>query len=104
MVNLFHRLTHQHEVHDLCKEVHCHYHGRDEPGSGWQICLECGHLFATADDLVREFRKMIWDGIKFDGIRWRSDGMNVSTWHQLKVMWKVKASSILFCPFCAHDF
>lgn len=104
MVNLFHRISSMHAVTEHCKEVHCHFHERDEPGSGWQICGECGHLFQTADDLVREFRKMIWAGIKFDGIRWRSDGFSVSTWSQLKTMWKVKASSITFCPFCAHDW
>lgn len=36
-----------HEPTDRCVNLHCCRHNVDEPGDGYIVCGECGHLFPT---------------------------------------------------------
>lgn len=83
----------QHEVTAACQEDHCHSCQVDEPGTGYILCGECGHLYRTARDLRRAYRRIVWEF-------WRED-------HHWRTLWKiltVRASRIYFCQECIHDF
>ena len=39
--------------------LHCHVHDRDEAAVGFRYCLECGHMFATAAELVAAHNEVL---------------------------------------------
>lgn len=84
----------QHEPTDACLGIHCHWHGVDEPGTGYIGCPECGHLYRTAGELRRAYRRQVLSMPRYDVPRWRI------RWAALTV----RASRIGFCQECIHDF
>lgn len=88
------RTQEQHEPSFLCVDYHCYSHGVDEPGEGYIGCYECGHLYRTARDLRRAYRRQVMRGPMFGMSKWRC------RWRALTV----RASKIYFCQECIHDF
>lgn len=75
------RRTVPHAPSAECATEHCHYHHIDEPGEGaYLVCLECGHVYATADDLLAAYRE---------------------AWEPAPT---VNADDAHTCPLCAHSF
>lgn len=75
-------------------ETWCHIHFRAEEDDGaYQVCIECGHVFPTARDLRRDFRKMVWQYAKVTPL-----------WSMLWLLISVRASKLASCPHCTHDF
>jgi hypothetical protein len=75
----------------------------DEPGRGYQICLECGHLYKTKRDLRRRHRHTMRELLRGDP-PWLPDPRWTS---RLQYWWRMlflRADKIYSCPFCAHDF
>ena len=83
----------QHEPSDVCISVHCHWHNVDEPGTGYIGCGECGHLYRTACELRRAYRREVLRPSFGVPLRWR-------LWRVLTI----RASRISFCQECIHDF
>lgn len=78
-----------------CLPVHCHVHHVDEPDAGaYRVCGECGHVYATARDLRRAYRRAVLRHIPGGVRRWR-------LWWRAAT---VRASRVSFCQHCAHDF
>lgn len=68
-----------------CEAVHCHSHHEDEPvGAAALVCGECGHGFATDDELV-------------DAARAKHAEVGLTD------MVPTTADEVLTCPFCSHD-
>jgi hypothetical protein len=98
--------TEPHEVTDACFTFHCHWCNVDEPGEGYIVCPECFHLYRTAGELRREYRRQRWKLHR----RWLARERRGTafapepTW---KVVWAiitVRAKKITFCQHCIHDF
>lgn len=83
-----------HEPTAACDAVHCYSHHVDEPGPGYIVCGECGHLYRTARELRRAYRRASLAIPDYDVPRWRI------LWRA----WTIRASSIFFCQECIHDF
>jgi len=98
-----------HEPTAACHAWHCHSCGVDEPGQGYIVCMECGHLYRTARDLRRAYRRGEW------GLLRSSRSQPPIPWvfsnefypSKLWVLWHmitVRAKNINFCQECSHDF
>lgn len=83
-----------HEATDACIADHCHWHDVDEPGSGYILCGECGHLYRTARELRRAYRRAVMTRRRF-GVSW---------WFCLLHAVTVRAGRVSFCQHCIHDF
>lgn len=83
----------QHEPTDACLPDHCHWHNVDEPGDGYILCPECGHLYRTARELRRAYRRQVLRPGFSVPLLWR-------LWRALTI----RASRITFCQECIHDF
>lgn len=84
----------EHEPTDACIDVHCHWHNVDELGTGYITCGECGHLYRTARDLRRAYRREVLSRPGFGiSLRWR-------LWRAMTI----RARRIYFCQECIHDF
>jgi hypothetical protein len=95
------------EIHDVTKECvasHCHIHHVDEPGvNAYRVCFECGHVYQTASDLRRAYRKAIRDMKPKPG-KWISDEWGwgwLAFWRRFLT---VQARNITFCQECIHDW
>lgn len=78
---------------DACLPDHCYFHNVDEPGGGYVLCGECGHLYRTPRELRSAYRRVVWGF-------WRED-------HHWRSLWRfltIRASRIYFCQYCIHDF
>lgn len=85
----------QHEPTDACASVHCHSHHVDEnPGRYYIGCYECGHVYRTARELRRAYRRQSFTIPRYDIPWWRI------TWRALTI----RARDIHFCQECIHDF
>lgn len=93
-----------HEPGAACEGWHCYSCNEDEYGSGYVLCLECGHIWRTARDLRRAYRRQYWraskpltlmGAVEFPGIPWW-----FRAWHVVTV----RADKITFCQLCIHDF
>lgn len=62
----------------------------------YQVCLECGHVYQTAGDLRRAYRREFWNG-------WRHWG-GEPWWRLAWRLLTARASRIYFCQECTHDF
>lgn len=92
------RATIWHEFSTDCWEVHCVMHGLDEVGSGYRRCGECGHLYDSARELRRLYRRGYWEALHSG---WVAKPFNVKRlWHLVTI----RASRIAFCQLCMHDF
>ena len=50
-----------HQITDECASVHCFFHDVDEDPTGAHIVrFECGHVYRTAGQLRRDFRREYW--------------------------------------------
>lgn len=90
-------MTGQHEPSNACATIHCHSHHVDEPGPGHIICGECGHVYRTAGELRRAYRREVVRGLRFAGPG--------DPWlRRLVKALAVRARDIRFCQECIHDF
>lgn len=115
-----------HEPTDRCSNLHCHSHNVDEPGRGYIICTECGHLYPTRWHLwwrrVREMAPTLWGDRPS---RWRHlrahhlPAIELASlgllgpikpptwpdwfWNLLRLPFR-RPSRISFCQECSHDF
>lgn len=105
-------LRDQHEPTDACIGVHCHSHGIDEAGDGYIGCYECGHLYRTAGELRRAYRRKAAE-IALSDLRnphhWaRTVGTPLATRlaavASLVRLPFIRAGRIGFCQECIHDF
>jgi hypothetical protein len=83
-----------HPPTDACLPDHCHWHDEDEPGGGYVLCGECGHLYRTARDLRRAYRREVLSG----------SGFGIPLWRRFWAALTVRADQITFCQECIHDF
>jgi len=73
--------------HPWPPEEHCYSHGVHEPvpeGGAYRFCVECGHVYVTALDLLRDFAANAPD--------------------DCPVSPDITAKDIHFCAHCTHDF
>ena len=76
-----------HHQSPSCGGTHCSSHHLDEPDEGaYRRCLECGHVYRTAEDLQRAWMT----NAPPDLADWEKDPPN--------------APQIHFCPTCLHDW
>ncbi|MER7361913.1 hypothetical protein [Nonomuraea wenchangensis] len=89
-----------HSPSSACEPVHCGAHDVDEPREGaFLTCLECGHSYPTAADLLAAFnaeRRRMAEA-EADG----QDGTDYGTPPLAPV---TDVRQVEFCPCCAHDF
>lgn len=83
----------QHEPTDACT-AHCYSHNVDEPGDGYIRCFECGHLYRTAGELRRAYRREVM----------HVPSLGIPRWRVLVKAATVRASRVFFCQECIHDF
>lgn len=98
-------VTDPHEPSDACHREHCYSCNVDEPGTGYIVCPECFHVYRTARELRRAYRRASWrlhrtpmplpDFADDRGPRWGR-----LLWH----LATVRARNINFCQHCIHDF
>jgi hypothetical protein len=105
--------TREVEVHDPddgCEGYHCYSCGVDERGDAWEWCLECGHGYRTAKDLVRAYRREMWKLIKRGALPphrqrlFRGNEFEPSLVESLWRLLTIRAEKINFCQECHHDF
>lgn len=87
-------MTYPHGPTNACSAVHCYAHHVDEPGVGYRICGECGHLYRTAGELRRAYRREVLEQRRF-GVDWFDIVLRALT---------IRARDIHFCQECLHDF
>lgn len=85
--------TSPHPWSTACADVHCSIHDIDEVRRGYRWCIECGHVYWTARELRRLYRRSYW----------RVDA-EAPLWLRLWTVVSVRASRIGFCQYCPHDF
>ncbi len=87
----------QHEPADACYEAHCFWHHVDEPSrpGDYLVCGECFHVYRTAGELRRAYRREFWRVSRRFGDAWV-----LRVWRVLTI----RAKKIYFCQFCIHDF
>ena len=75
-----------HNPSSACGGTHCSSHHLDEPDDGaYRRCLECGHVYRTAEDLQRA---------------WMANAPpDLADLEKLP-----PAEEIFFCPLCLHDW
>lgn len=87
-------MSEQHEPSDQCWGLHCYSCHVDEPAEpSFLICGECGHVYRTARELRRAYRRQLVL-TKMFGVPWRSIIARALT---------ARARRILFCQHCTHD-
>jgi len=93
-------VTTPHPLTEACAPVHCWEHDVDETGPCFRPCIECGHLFRTAAELVTAYNEGVRD------LNGRRDlvGLVVTGWGQEPVPEVTSTNQVLFCPYCLHDF
>ena len=100
-----------HEPDLDCFQDHCFSCGVDEycdSHLGHYIrCRECGHIYRTAKELRREYRRMSWENHRgyIRSSPWIFS--NQFTPSTLSVLWRtltIRAKNIYFCQKCIHDF
>ncbi len=93
-----------HEPTDECAGQHCAWHNVDEPlgETDYLVCGECWHLYRTARDLRREYRRMMRGDWQHEWLLFKD--LRTSAWRRMWRYLTVRADRIHFCPLCAHDF
>ncbi|WP_158881907.1 hypothetical protein [Amycolatopsis anabasis] len=62
----------------------CFFHGHEPlPENYYRVCGECGHVFATADELLRREREIA---------------------NEVGFQPETDPDRVYVCPLCAHDF
>lgn len=95
----------KHEVTEDCVDTHCFWHEIDEPVEGSYIqCFECGHVYRTAGQLRRAYRREYWETTG----KWSKPFGEPGFWPPLPArLWRlltIKVKEINFCQECIHDF
>jgi hypothetical protein len=93
-----------------CTAYHCVIHAVDEPLEGYQLCMECGHVFLTPEELLEADAKalelmaefppappMTADMQRMLALLSPSDQPPMNTGAR-------RVQDISFCPHCGHDF
>lgn len=87
-----------HEPTEACLHVHCHSHHVDEPSyPAYIACAECGHVYRSAAELRRAYRRL-WDPL--GRRRWRARLSDLWGWLRSRV---ARARDIDICLECLHD-
>lgn len=70
--------------HGICKSW-CHAHANCEPlrRSDYQYCIECGHVFRTASELLRSHNEVL---------------------REMDLPRETDPKQVFCCPHCVHDF
>ncbi len=81
--------------------VHCYEHHEDEPvGGAYIVCGECFHVWRTAGELRREYRRQFWRTTSHGWFGTDRPSLVSRVWRVLTV----RAKDIYFCQHCIHDF
>lgn len=88
--------TEKHDVTEECQGIHCESHNLDEagPGQPYHVCYECGHRFATKEDLAEDYN---WEA--YTSAVWFSELRG--TYAQFP---RVEPDKVHHCPHCLHSF
>jgi len=92
-----------HQPTDACHDVHCYSCHVDEIGTGFIVCGECGHLYRTAGDLRRAYRRRFREVHK----RWQEFDIITARLPGYRAWWRIltiRVKNIHFCQHCIHDF
>ena len=99
-----------HAATPQCFPYHCFSCDLDEyaeAGEYYLCCGECGHVYRTARELRREYRRKFWQ-IQRSYSRFRPWVFgNEFTPSNLEVLWRmltVRVKDIYFCQKCIHNF
>lgn len=71
----------------------CFFHGEEPiPETYYRICIECGHCYVTANELLIEFNNSNYE-------MWFK-------WEQGLYPWvpETDVDNIYYCAYCTHDF
>lgn len=83
-----------HQPTAQCEDVHCYSHHVDEPTDKVYIaCGECYHVYRTAGELRRAYRRASWQISKTEPLLKR-----------LRRILTIRVRDIYFCQHCIHDF
>lgn len=81
------------------EQMPCYVHGVIEPAKdAWLVCFECGHVYSSARDLRRDYRREYWKVAKGDRIE------RIPLLQRVWRVLTVRTSEIFFCQHCIHDF
>ncbi|MEU4726501.1 hypothetical protein AB0G06_43480 [Nonomuraea dietziae] len=78
---------------------YCWSCNKDEPippSGAYVVCFECGHVYATEQDLIDAYNRIVTE-MNADGARRYGDA------HQ-PIALRTSADGIYFCQHCIHDF
>lgn len=90
-----------HEESAECVGEHCASCGVDESAAitTYRVCLECGHVFPTPEDLVSAARIQIQVAFATTTPAEGDDEM----WRGEELL-PTEVGQVTFCPLCMHDF
>lgn len=100
-----------HEPTPDCSDVHCYSCDEDEDGPAYIICAQCGHLYRTAGELRRAYRRQFYRMARkppeFSFTQEESRAIDPGPIPLRRVLWElatIRAKHIHFCQHCTHDF
>ena len=71
----------------------CYFHGEEPiPETYYLICIECGHCYHTAEDLLKNFNDTGYE-------LWFAYEQGLNPWVP-----ETDVDRITFCAYCTHDF
>lgn len=76
-------------LYDWCAS--CNRHETALEGDVYKYCLECGHIWKTAQELVEAYNREV-------------DAINSADGTGLVATYVETADQVYFCPLCLHDF
>jgi hypothetical protein len=82
------RAREPHEPGPFCRDTHCHIHHVDElyaEGASYCACLECGHVYRSAEDLLLAYAEHYPPEERGEAL-------------------SREPAKIYSCPLCSHDF
>lgn len=76
-------------------------------GDVYRVCLECGHVYNTAKELKKAYRKN--NSCSWKELRCMKRELNMTLMDCVKDKLSIKkfiipADEIFFCQYCIHDF
>lgn len=82
---------------------HCYIHDVDEevPDTYYQVCFECGHVYATKADLEQRYYEEL---LKLRSDQERRELLETGKTKLRAPVARESAGNIFFCQECLHDF
>jgi hypothetical protein len=100
-----------HEPTDVCAGDHCFSCHEDEPimegEKAYRVCGECFHVYWTARDLRRAYRRadrQMSGPWTLRGMPGWDDNIVKRVWRNVRIQFLLPASKIYFCQECLHDW